>query len=78
MPQELCMYKYMTVIEQISFFGKINECPNTIIDSRCQNYLNRLGLAEVTHNQIGTLSMGQQRRISLICALLHSPTLILL
>ena len=78
MPQDLCLYTYMTVMEQIFFFGRINECPKTIIDTRCQKYLDRLGLAEVTHKQIGRLSMGQQRRISLICALLHSPTLILL
>ena len=78
MPQELCLYKYMTVLEQIVFFGRINGCPISTIDSKGQDYLIKLGLVGVKQKQIGRLSMGQQRRISLICTLLHSPKLILL
>ena len=78
MPQNTCLYAYMTVSEQLNFFGKIYQIPEQSLTRRITYWLQRLDLADYEKTPIRSMSMGQQRRVSLICALIHSPKLILL
>ena len=78
MPQNMCLYKYMTVSEQLQFFGRIYQIDQETLHRRIGELLQILKLAEYENTRIDSLSMGQQRRISLICALIHFPKLILL
>ena len=78
MPQNTCLYAYMTVSEQLNFFGKIYQIPEQSLTRRIAYWLQRLDLADYEKTPIRSMSMGQQRRVSLICALIHSPKLILL
>ena len=78
MPQITCLYTYMTVSEQLNFFGKIYQIPEQSLTMRIAYWLQRLDLADYEKTPIRSMSMGQQRRVSLICALIHSPKLILL
>ena len=74
----MCLYKYMTVSEQLQFFGRIYQIDQETLHRRIEELLQILKLAEYENTRIASLSMGQQRRISLICALIHFPKLILL
>ena len=78
MPQNMCLFHYMTVSEQLQFFGRIYQIPQETLNWRIGELLQRLKLAEYENTRIASMSMGQQRRISLICALIHFPKLILL
>ena len=78
MPQKVCLYKYMTVSEQLQFFGRIYQIDQETLHRRIGELLQILKLEEYENTRIANLSMGQQRRISLICALIHFPKLILL
>ena len=78
MPQNMCLYKYMTVSEQLQFFGRIYQIDQETLHRRIGELLQILKLEEYENTRIANLSMGQQRRISLICALIHFPKLILL
>ena len=74
----MCLYKYMTVSEQLQFFGRIYQIDQETLHRRIGELLQILKLEEYENTRIANLSMGQQRRISLICALIHFPKLILL
>lgn len=81
MPQGigLVLYELLTVNEHLRFFAYIH---NIIQDSTFENYKQRLikmaGLEDFQDWQACKLSGGMMQKLSLICALLHRPKLLLL
>lgn len=62
----------MSVGEAIRFFCAYHSVPSRY------DLIDRLGLKEKIHAQYETLSTGQQRRLSLILAVAHNPSIIIL
>ena len=50
---------------------------NAIDHERRQNLAARLGLADLLHKKVTTLSQGQQQRLSIALGLIHRPKMIL-
>ncbi len=81
MPQGigLVLYDTLSVSEHLDFFVDIR---NVTKDAKFLEYKNKLlhmsGLTNFTHRLAGNLSGGMMQKLSLICALLHRPKLLIL
>lgn len=77
MPQELALFPDFTIEETLQYFGRLYGMRQNEIQERIKFLLSLLHLPEKT-KLVGNLSGGQQRRVSLAAALVHSPPLIIL
>jgi ABC-2 type transport system ATP-binding protein len=78
MPQELALYRGLTVHENLAFYGEVFGLSKAQIDVREQELLKLVDLEDSRNRLIDQLSGGMQHRISLACALLHEPQLLFL
>jgi ABC-2 type transport system ATP-binding protein len=78
MPQDLSVHPYMTGREIIEYFAMVHNMPKHAIRERCNELLHLLDLKELEGKRIKFWSEGQKRRISLACALVQSPSLLIL
>ncbi len=76
-PQELALYLDLTIHETLLFHGRLHGMSNEEIMKREEWLVDFLDLPE-PERQVGKLSGGQKRRVSLSVALLHEPELLLL
>lgn len=78
MPEEIGLYKDMSVIDEILYIGKLHNIPNDKIWSIAKPLIIKLGLQKDLNKPIGILSKGTSRKVQFICTLLHSPQFIVL
>ncbi|MBN2028119.1 MAG: ABC transporter ATP-binding protein [Actinobacteria bacterium] len=78
MPQETALYLGLTVHQNIAFFGEIFGLSKREIGEREKELLDFIGLPEWRNEIVGNLSGGMKHRVSLACALIHTPPLLLL
>uniref|UniRef100_A0A1B6F783 ABC transporter domain-containing protein n=1 Tax=Cuerna arida TaxID=1464854 RepID=A0A1B6F783_9HEMI len=77
MPQELGLYEHMTIVETFRYFGKLYGMKQEIVNNRSQDLVEFLDLPD--HDRlVGSLSSGQQRRVSFAVAIIHNPDLLIL
>ncbi len=72
MPQEHALYEDLSARFNVRFFGRGAR------RQRCDELLGFLGLAERAADPVHTMSGGMKQRVSLACALIASPRLLLL
>jgi len=77
MPQELALYTEFTIRETYQYFGRIYKMSTKDVLIQIEFLTNLLDLPP-SHRTVGTLSGGQQRRVSFAISLLHNPELIIL
>ena len=78
MPQELALYRNLTVHENLAFYGEVFGLSKKEIETREQALLKLVDLEASKDVLIDELSGGMQHRISLACTLLHEPQLLFL
>ncbi|KAJ1524812.1 hypothetical protein ONE63_009683 [Megalurothrips usitatus] len=77
MPQELGLYEEFNIKETLWYFGRIAGLDDETIEKQTRTVMKLLDLPK--HGApVGSLSGGQQRRVSFAVALLHRPALLIL
>jgi ABC-2 type transport system ATP-binding protein len=78
MPEERGLYPRMTVLDQVSYFGRLHGMTQTEAVASATDLLGELGLTERVEARVQDLSHGNQQRVQLAVALVHRPTLLVL
>ena len=74
-PQEPAIYSTLTGRENVELFGDLHSMPKEELRKKADDYLQKLGLADDARRKVGKYSGGMQRRISLIMAIIHNPSI---
>lgn len=77
MPQEISLFPDFTIEETLLFFSKLYRLDRSRAKDRIEFLVDFLELPD-KKRMIANLSGGQQRRVSLAAALIHSPPLLIL
>lgn len=75
MSQKFALYNELTVRENLSFYAGVYGVRDR---QRTDELLEQLGLAQVSGQQVRTLSAGWRQRLALAAAIVHRPELLLL
>jgi ABC-2 type transport system ATP-binding protein len=76
MTQKFSYYEDLSIRENLDFIARIYAVPDR--DAAVKQSLDRLGLANRSHQLAGELSGGWKQRLALAACLIHSPKLLLL
>jgi ABC-2 type transport system ATP-binding protein len=76
-PQEYAIYPDLTVEENIRFFSKLYDLDKAAYTAKMDELIRVMRLEEKRKTLGVNLSGGIKRRVSIACALIHSPTLII-
>lgn len=77
-PQEPAFYEELSARDNLRFFGRLYNLRGRDLQARITEALAFVCLTEDADRPARTYSGGMQRRLSLACALLHRPALLLL
>jgi ABC-2 type transport system ATP-binding protein len=78
MSQRFSLYRDLTVVENLRFFGGIYGVPRAELAARMRFAVNMAGLAGRENALVTTLAGGWQQRLALGCAVLHKPPILFL
>jgi drug efflux transport system ATP-binding protein len=78
MPQRFGLYEDLTVDENIRFYADLFGVVRTARERRARELLEAAGLAEFRSRLAANLSGGMKQKLGLVCALIHTPRVILL
>jgi ABC-2 type transport system ATP-binding protein len=76
--QSFSLYPDLTVAENLRYAGDLRRVPREDIDARGGRYLDMFDLARFTDRLAGQLSGGMKQKLSLACALVAEPRVLLL
>ncbi len=77
-PQELALYEDLPAIENLKYWGKAYGLRGTDLDSRVQEVLDYIGLADRARDLPKEFSGGMKRRLNFGCGIVHKPKVLLL
>lgn len=77
-PQQLVLWEKMTPLEQLVFLASAYDIPEKIAHPRALSMLKALGLWEKRDTLAKYLSGGMKRRLNLLMALIHEPSILVL
>ncbi|HKO03307.1 MAG TPA: ABC transporter ATP-binding protein [Candidatus Acidoferrales bacterium] len=78
MPQRFGLYEDLTIDENIRFYADLFGVRKAQRERRAAELLAAAGLAEFHKRLAGKLSGGMKQKLGLICALIHTPRVVLL
>ena len=78
LPEERGLYKKMTVVRLLRYFGGLKGAPKARVDATARDWLKRLDLAHCADRKIETLSKGMAQKVQFIAAVVATPELLIL
>ena len=78
MSQQFSLYRDLTVMENLRFYGRIYNVPRAKFRERLEEVIEIVGIGEYRKRLAGHLSGGWKQRLALACSLVHQPRLMFL
>jgi ABC-2 type transport system ATP-binding protein len=78
LPEEPPVFDELTGREQLTYFGRLRDLPEDVLDRRISAWLDRFDLAADADKRIEDYSKGMRQKVGLIQALLHDPDVLFL
>ncbi len=78
LPENPYLYDHLTLIELLRFCGRTSGLTAEIIERRCQELMEMLGLSAAQKRPLRTFSKGMLQRAGICFALLHDPPVVIL
>jgi len=78
MPEERGLYPKQKVAEQLTYLGRLSGMTTADARAATATHLERFGLADRAGDRVEALSLGNQQRVQIVAALLHTPTALVL
>ena len=78
LPEERGLYKKMTALDVVVFFGELRGMPQSRARQDGIRWLEKMGLAEWQRARVDTLSKGMQQKVQFITTVIHGPELLIL
>lgn len=78
MPEERGLYPKMPIGDQITYLARLSGLDGKQAAAASERWLDRLGLADRSGDQLEALSLGNQQRVQLAAAVAHGPELLIL
>jgi ABC-2 type transport system ATP-binding protein len=78
MPQRFGLYEDLTIAENLFFYAELFAVPRAERIARAAQLLEAAGLTPFQRRLAGRLSGGMKQKLGLICALIHTPQVLLL
>jgi len=75
-PQEYSLYNDLTVMENIKFFAYLYGMNKHVFKAKTDHLIQILRLEDKKDTLVSNLSGGMKRRVSIACALIHSPRVV--
>jgi len=75
-PQDLALYEELTARENLAFWGQMYGLSGKALNSRIDEVLEQIGLADKAKLRVKTYSGGMKRRVNIGVGLLHKPRLL--
>jgi len=77
-PQDLALYPYLSVRENLEIFGRMMGVSRKHLPARVEAALDWSGLEDRSRHRVDTLSGGMRRRLNIVASLLHEPAMLML
>ena len=78
LPEERGLYKNESVIDVMSYFGRLKGLDVSEAKKQAMDYLDRINLSDKAKTRIDKLSSGQQQKIQLGITIMNNPELLIL
>jgi ABC-2 type transport system ATP-binding protein len=78
LPEERGLYKKMSVIDVIVFFGALRGMAEGTAREHGVRWLEKMGLSQWQRARVDTLSKGMQQKVQFITTVVHAPDLLIL
>lgn len=78
LPEERGLYRRMKIVDQLRFFAELKNVRGKDVETKIDDWLARVKLAEWKNKRSMELSKGMQQKIQFITAVLHDPDLVIL
>jgi ABC-2 type transport system ATP-binding protein len=78
LPEERGLYRRMKVVDQLKFFAELKNVRGKLIETKIDEWLERVKLSEWKTKRSMELSKGMQQKIQFVTAVLHDPELLIL
>lgn len=78
LPEERGLYRKESVLDVMTYFGKLKGLPGPEAEAWSNQYLERVGLADRAKVRLDKLSGGQQQKVQLGVTMMNSPSILIL
>jgi ABC-2 type transport system ATP-binding protein len=78
LPEERGLYKKMTPVDAIAFFGSLKGLPSSEGRKRAKDMLEAQGLGAARNKKMKELSKGMAQKVQLIASVVHRPEFVIL